>query len=210
MSSPPTTQEKKDHIFLSTHPPSKACTWYLKRFEEEDPGLRKVHRTCGGYEECPYEWTPPPSPWSSCPPPQPCHPTGISTDDPSKSHRQSYSLFMSESSSACQSGLLGIYKCRILFTAGWDAHIKHCFLPLKDTLLSSSSKGTSLSCFCFPVTIIALVPCFGLESVSLLPLWSFLRLVYFLTFFYLLLWVFIYVALTSIHIGTSYLFLVNS
>lgn len=81
--------------------------------------------------------------------PSPCHPTGISTDDPSKSNRQSYGLFMSESSSACQSGLLGRYKCRVLFTAGWDAHIKHCFVPLKDTLLSSSSKGTSLSCFCF-------------------------------------------------------------
>lgn len=147
MSSPPTTQEKKDHIFLSTHPPSKACTWYLKRFEEEDSALRKVHRACGGYEGCLYEWRPPPSPWSSCPP-HLVTPLGSLLMILQKAIG-SYGRFMSESSSACQSGLLGRYKCWVLFTAGWDAHIKHRFVPLKDILLSSSSKGTSLSCFCF-------------------------------------------------------------
>ena len=101
MSSPPTTQEKKDHIFLSTHPPSKACTWYLKRFEEEDSALRKVHRACGGYEGCLYEWRPPPSPWSSCPP-HLVTPLGSLLMILQKAIG-SYGRFMSESSSACQS-----------------------------------------------------------------------------------------------------------
>ena len=101
--------------------------------------------------------------------------------------------------------MLGRYKCRALSTAGWDARVKHRFVQLKDTLLGSSSKGTNHSCFCFPVAI-ALVPCFGLWSIPLPPLWGFQELLYFLTFFYLLLWAFLFAALTSICIGINYFF----
>lgn len=136
-------------------------------------------------------------------PPSPCHPTGISTDDPSKSNRQLWPA------QPVNQGCLEDTNVEFCSQQGETLTSNTALYHLRTPCWVPALREQACLVFVFPVTV-ALVPCFGLESVSLLPLWSFLRLVYFLTFFYLLLWVFIYVALTAIHIGNSYLFLVNS
>lgn len=188
------------------HPPSKACCLYLKRFEEEDPSLRKVHRTCGGYEGCPYEC--PPSPWSSCPP-HLATPLGSLLMILQKAIGKVMASSCLSPAQPVNQGCLEDTNVEFCSQQGEMLTSNTALYHLRTPCWVPALREQVCLVFVFPLTV-ALVPCFGLESVSLLPLWSFLRLVYFLTFFYLLLWVFIYVALTAIHIGNSYLFLVNS